>query len=116
MESVKQLQEERVSYLAKVAQRSPGFSPLGGSEIRAIADQHVRHIERSMSARFESYRQAFTEAIKLQRMTILIRFFTKHSASASNKQNIRLRLFAISSPLEAVRISPRAQRHLLSIT
>lgn len=62
MESVKQLQEERASYLAKMAQRSPGFLPLGGSEIRAIVDQHVRHIERCMSARLESYRQAFTEA------------------------------------------------------
>lgn len=64
MESVKQLHEERVSYLAKMAQRSPGFLPLGGSEIRAIVDQHVRHIERCMSARLESYRQAFTEAVQ----------------------------------------------------
>jgi len=62
MESVKHLQEERATYLAKMAQRSPGFVPLGGSEIRAIVDQHVRHIERCMSARLESYRQAFTEA------------------------------------------------------
>lgn len=61
MESVKQLQEERATYLAKMAQRSPGFLPLGGSEIRVIVDQHVRHIERCMSARLESYRQAFTE-------------------------------------------------------
>jgi hypothetical protein len=62
MESVKQLQEERATYLAKMAQRSPGFLPLGGSEIQAIVNQHVRHVERSMSARLESYRQAFTEA------------------------------------------------------
>jgi hypothetical protein len=62
MESVKQLQEERATYLAKIAQRSTGLLPLGGSEIRAIVDQHVRHIERCMSARLESYRQAFTEA------------------------------------------------------
>jgi hypothetical protein len=61
-ESVKQLHEEKASYLAKMAQRSAGFSPLGGSEIRPIVDQHVRHIERSMSARLESYRQAFAEA------------------------------------------------------
>ncbi len=64
IESVKQLQEERATYLAKMAQRSPGLSPLGGSEIRAIVDQHVRHIERCMSARLESYRQAFVEAEK----------------------------------------------------
>jgi hypothetical protein len=62
MESVKQLEEEQTTYLAKMAKRSPGFAPLGGSEIRAIVDQHVRHIERCMSARLESYRQAFTEA------------------------------------------------------
>lgn len=62
MESVKQLHEERVSYLAKMAQRSVGTSLLSGPEIQAIVAQHVRHIERSMSARLESYRQAFTEA------------------------------------------------------
>ncbi|MFZ0902012.1 MAG: toll/interleukin-1 receptor domain-containing protein [Candidatus Sulfotelmatobacter sp.] len=62
MESVKRLQEERATYLAKMAQRSMGFSLLGGSEIKAIVDLHVMHIERSMSARLESYRQAFTEA------------------------------------------------------
>ena len=62
MESVKQLQAERATYLANMAQRNPGTLPLGGSEIRAIVDQHVRHVERCMSARLESYRQAFTEA------------------------------------------------------
>ena len=61
-ESVKQLKEERASYLAKVAQRSTGFSLLSGSEIQAIVERHVRHIERCMSARLESYRQAFLEA------------------------------------------------------
>ncbi len=45
-----------------MAKRSTGFSLLGGSEIRAIIDQHIRHIERCMRARLESYRQAFTEA------------------------------------------------------
>jgi TIR domain len=62
MESVRQLHEERVNYLAQTAQRRMASMPLGGSEIRAIVDQHVRHIERCMSARLESYRQAFTDA------------------------------------------------------
>lgn len=62
MESVRKLHEERVGYLTEMAQRSAGPSLLSGPEIQAIADQHVRHIERSMSARLESYRQAFTEA------------------------------------------------------
>jgi TIR domain len=62
MESVKQLREERASYLAEMAQRSAGTSLLSGPEIQAIVAQHVRHIERSMSARLESYRQAFTDA------------------------------------------------------
>jgi hypothetical protein len=62
MESVKQLQKERATYLAKMAERSTGFSLLSGFEIQAIVEQHVSHIERSMSARLESYRQAFAEA------------------------------------------------------
>ena len=62
MDSVKQLQEERVNYLTQMAQQRTAALPLGGSEIQAIVSQHVRHIERCMSARLESYRQAFTDA------------------------------------------------------
>jgi hypothetical protein len=61
-ESVKQLHEERATLLGKIAQRSTGFSLLSGPEIQAIVEQHVKHIERCMSARLESYRQAFKEA------------------------------------------------------
>jgi hypothetical protein len=62
MDSVKQLHEERGKYVAQMAERRTASTLLGGSEIRAIVDQHVRHIERCMRARLESYRQAFTEA------------------------------------------------------
>jgi hypothetical protein len=65
MESVKQLQEERANYLAEMAKRSTGVSLLSGPEIQAIVKQHVSHIERSMSARLESYRQAFAEASRI---------------------------------------------------
>jgi hypothetical protein len=60
MDSVKQLQEEKVEYLA----RRPGMSSalLSGPEIQAVVDQHVRHIERCMTARLESYRIAFADS------------------------------------------------------
>ena len=62
MDSVKQLQEERANYLTQTAQRRVASSLLSGPEIQALAMQHVRHVERSMAARLESYQQAFTEA------------------------------------------------------
>lgn len=62
MESVKQLHEERINYQTQIAQRQTVLSLLSGSEIQAIAKQHIKHIERCMSARLESYRQAFTDA------------------------------------------------------
>jgi TIR domain len=60
MDSVKQLQEEKANYLARRSGTSSAL--LSGSEIRAVIDQHVRHIERCMTARLESYRKAFTDA------------------------------------------------------
>jgi TIR domain-containing protein len=62
MDSVKELQEERVNYLTQMAQLRTAPMLLSGSEIRAIIGQHVRHIERCMSARLESYRQAYADA------------------------------------------------------
>jgi hypothetical protein len=60
MDSVKLLQEEKAEYLARRSRMSSAL--FSGSEIRVIIDQHVRHIERWMTARLESYRKAFTDA------------------------------------------------------
>jgi hypothetical protein len=50
-----------------------------------------------------------------KRMTILLRFFATHRAPASNKQNIPLLLFTVSSPLGAAPSFPPAQGHPISI-
>ena len=62
MESVRQLHEERVNYLGRLAQRQTASSLLSGSEVRGVAKQHVEHIDRCLKARLESYRQGYAEA------------------------------------------------------
>jgi hypothetical protein len=61
MDSVKQLQQDKSEYLGQIARRGSASLP-SGSEIRAIVQQHVRHIERCMSAVLESYQLAFADA------------------------------------------------------
>ena len=60
MDSVKQLHQERSEYLTRRA-ASSSVALLSGSEIQAIAQQHVRHVERCMSAVLESYQRAFAD-------------------------------------------------------
>lgn len=105
MDSVKQLQEEKANYLARRSGTSSAL--LSGSEIRAVIDQHVRHIERCMTARLESYRKAFTDPNQNPTENDFKRFSKKLRMLVSSKSRIRPLLSVISSDLREVRIFRR---------
>ena len=63
--SIKLLREEELKFRYEVASRNPNsYLPPSGPEIQMRIGFHVKHIERSMAARLESYRAAYGEAGK----------------------------------------------------
>ena len=98
-----------------MAKRNSGVSLLSGSEIQAIVKQHVSHIDRTMSARLESYRQAFAEASQTPTDDDFNTILTRHSAHVSKRRRIRLLLSATSLRPEAGHTFPLVHRRLLLV-
>jgi hypothetical protein len=61
MDSAKALSDSRVKNATERAARNTGNLPLSGIDIQAVAKVYDAYIERCMTARFESYEQAFFE-------------------------------------------------------
>jgi hypothetical protein len=62
MESAAATNADSTTHLSEMAAKQSRYIPLGGSQIQAIIRFHVKHIERCMAARLDSYEKAFAEA------------------------------------------------------
>jgi pyrimidine deaminase RibD-like protein len=61
VESARILRKERVELQREMAARNAGNMPFSGFQIQAMVRLYAGHVERCMTARFESYQEAFVE-------------------------------------------------------